>query len=274
MTLSDYLPQPLLILAGLFTQMTVENIIQFYTTDYHIRDQLTCKYHLIWLQFVVLSVAMAFLSAIKAPPQYRLVRSVLTMFGSLIVNMAAPMETLSATLHCHHVYFYTVYPAAVILILSGIIVLVVFLSKPPSTSLLPHLPDSDVILAGVCLQYGYEWVSQILINWPGNASCYGNWIQMISLSLVLVVVQVVKAPSQYTVSRGLLAFFCSFIIHFISGENAYIYLLFNETCVGLDYSASHPVVQAMLTAGTGLMALVTWVVFLLTKDNVTREVNV
>ena len=263
------LPQPPLILAGLLAQMTIEHV----TLWYECNIPLICgPCQLIWAQFLALSVLMAILSVINTSKYYKVGRAALTFFGSLILNMSAAIDTTVAMMSCYSKYYYyftpLVYTATLVLGLAAVFVTMIFLWKSPkeprqNPRFLSHLPDSEVLLAGVCIQYGFEWLGYFVITWSGDSQCYTNWIVLVAISYMLTVIEVWKSAAPYKVSRGILTFAGSFIFNLCSGEMGHDSF---QSCILLETSPEMFFIRAMFTAVTAVGAVVVTIIFLIRRE--------
>ena len=235
------LHNPDMTLAGFFAQLCLSKII-YRASDDTWNDSVICrKEGILWFLLVTLSIIVGFITAIKNK-ENKLAQGLLTFVGSLILNFSGDnlgYLTLYCTKHHYSYYFnfsshqntrdiYT-YCTIPIMGLASIIIMANILKKVCSVALPreatednTNRPDPEIILLGVCLQFT---VIKIVYVTPARnqydflcaKSGLGSWLELLAVSGILIIFTCMKTSKRCRVTRSLLTFFGSFIIHLTIG---------------------------------------------------------
>ena len=180
------LPGAEMILAGLFAQSAICGIIIYASED-------ICRLNgaINWILLIAVSVGVVILTAIRGKDTIR-DQGILSFVGSFILSLTGyrlGYLALKCNISALSMQGYT-YFATAIMVFASVVIIVHFLTKAPSgpSEINGNLPDSELILLGVCIQFVVSGCISLIPGAPQKfctTNGIGSWLELLAVSGIL-----------------------------------------------------------------------------------------
>ena len=271
------LPKPEILLAGFLAHLALSKII-YRTSLYNasIFEAEVCRKHgILWILLILIPALIGLITAIKNKEArftqglIAFVTSFLLCFsGDHLGDWAFLCSTYSSTVYNstsanpnYYMYSYCTIP---IMAIASLLITVHFLLKAtPSTSTGSSniLPDPEIILLGVCIQFTVGkciYVAEVRYD-----LCWGQglgaWLEILAVSAILTFLTIMKTENQYRAPRSLSTFFGSFIT---SVTTDFMTLWAISCVIGYFTYSDYAMYLYVTLAINGILALVLLIIYL------------
>ena len=225
------LPNPVLILAGFLTHLASSKIM-YRAIGRHWFDSVICtREEIQWCLLLLVSAVVSSLAAIKSKDSKLshgtaafVVSFLLNFSGDNLGQLVIVCSQSNISRYKNQTYYYDIYIYCTlpIMILASLIIVIHFLIKTPSQAERNYLPDVEIVLLGVCLQFTIAKCVAIIIassknfcRWNGM----GSWLELLAVSGFLTLLTFIKNANrpQYNLPRLLRTFVGSFSMNLSTG---------------------------------------------------------
>ena len=271
------LPEPKILLAGFLAHLALSKII-YRTSLYDLSSiyaaEICRKPGILWILLILCPALIGLITAIKNK-EARFTKgliAIVTLFllcfsGDHLGDWAFFCSTYSSTVYNstganpnYYMYSYCTIP---IMAIASLLITVHFLLKatpPTSTGSSNILPDPEIILLGVCIQFTVgKCIYVAEVRWD---LCWGQgmgaWLEILAGSANLNFLTIMKTENKYRAPRSLSTFFGSFIISVTANYMA----VWAISCAMYFTNSAYAIYDYVTLVINGILALVLLIIYL------------